>query len=89
MGLAALDERFRLQLDMSGAANFTVRLDNKGFGLPAEGSYTYRWAIYPVATRDSGPSGDERGGYWEFINRLRADSVKEMTLQVILSYESS
>lgn len=76
LGLAAVDERFRLQLDMSGAANFSVRLDNKGFGLPARSSYTYHWAIYPTATRDSGPDGDQRSGYWEFINRLRAVRTK-------------
>jgi hypothetical protein len=79
LGLAVLDERWRLQLDMSDAANFTARLDNRGLGLPPAGSHTYRWAIYPVPAREMTQNGT--GGYWEFINRLRSDYVPATTLR--------
>ena len=79
LGIAALDERFRLQLDISEAANFTARLDNKGLGLPPSGEYTYTWVIYPVPSRSFASNGT--GGYWEFINRLRSDYVPAITLR--------
>ena len=79
LGLVVLDERWRLQLDMSAAANFTARLDNRGLGLPPGGSHTYQWAIYPVPTRQVAVNGT--GGYWDFINRVRDDYVPATTLR--------
>jgi hypothetical protein len=81
LGIVALDERFRQQLDMSEAANYSVRLDNKGFALSPKESYSYTWVIYPLSTRDAGSDGALRAGYWEFINKLRTDYVPRMTLQ--------
>ena len=79
LGLLVLDERWRLQLDMSAAANFTARLDNKGLGLLPGGSHAYQWVIYPVPSRDIASNGT--GGYWDFINRVRADYVPATTLR--------
>ena len=79
LGLAVLDERWRLQLDMSAATNFTAKLDNRGLGLPPAGSHAYRWAIYPVPSREIAANGT--GGYWDFINRVRSDYVPATTLR--------
>ena len=79
LGVVALDERFRLQLDLSHAANFSARLDNMGLGLESGKQHAYEWAIYPVPTRSFAANGT--GGYWDFINRVRADYVRSPTLR--------
>ena len=59
IGIAALDDVYRMQIAKPG--NDRLTLGTEHFGLPANGSYTFEWAVYPCGT----------GDFFELVNSVR------------------
>ena len=76
LGWIAEDAVLRLQLAMKSSPN-AIRMFVERFGLPAGKSYTFQWAVYPLA---------EAGDYWTFVNDVRRDWG--VNFQVIGPYDS-
>jgi hypothetical protein len=64
LGLVALDDVLIVQsLGAVDKAAGRATLGTRSFALDAGGSYTFEWALYPVAS----------GDYYDFINEIRRD----------------
>lgn len=70
LGIVALDDYYRLQLEMKVEGQIGY-FHNRNFALPAGDSYTFVWAIYPLTTKD----------YYTFINKVRKDYIPNYTIE--------
>ena len=75
IGVVAVSERFRLQLDMSESAGFDAVLHNPGLGIPRGSAANFTWMVIPVET-----------DYWEMINKARRVMVQPQTLHARLGF---
>ncbi len=69
VGLLAEDTVSRAQLELRAAGN-VQSMESVGMGIPANGSVTLDWAVYPTPSRD----------YYDFINAVRRDWKMNYTI---------
>jgi len=70
-GIVAEDDVARLQFESSAAVN-QAAIQHSSFALDAGKSYTFRYAIYPLAAT---------GDIYEFFNRVRRDWKSNFTIE--------
>jgi hypothetical protein len=86
MGFVVEDDVLRQQMYLVTQQDMTTGVYNKSavadyvFGIPKNGSYTFKFSIYP-----GGPTHD----YWKFINTLRKDWGVNYTCQGPMTYDAS
>lgn len=71
VGILIEDNALRLQTSMDTRPNRAAMRDAH-FALPANGSYTMEWTLYPQP---------ENADYWTFINQVRRDWKVNFTIQ--------